>query len=207
MSWAGEDGREATGGRGSVKRPSKGVLVKGGEAHRGDETPVEERLSLRLRRLALRARTKDRMTSPEPPARGTESGSGKVGNASAGAVCGGVMGRKRKATAAGEAEAARVEKVRREVQWAQVRAAMCGVLNRAERKQSRRRRKRAKRTSHSPGTTAIVHEDVAPAEVSEVPERKTANRQKKGVYKSAARDVRAGVEGNRDTARKTVGLT
>ena len=112
---AGEEGREGMDGRGSEKRPSKGVLVKGGEAHRCDGTPVEERL--RLRRLELRARTKGRMASPEPPARGTESGSGKVGDASARAVCGGVVGRKRKATAAGEAEAARVEKVRREGQW------------------------------------------------------------------------------------------
>ena len=39
---AGEEGREGMDGRGSVKRPSKGVLVKGGEAHRCDGTPVDK---------------------------------------------------------------------------------------------------------------------------------------------------------------------
>ena len=165
-------------GRGSEKRPSKGVLVKGGEAHRCDGTPVEERL--RLRRLELRARTKGRMASPEPPARGTESGSGKVGDASARAVCGGVVGRKRKASAAGAWEAVRAEKVQREVHWARVRAAVCAVLSRARRRERGKGQQRKKRTGHKPGTTTSVAEAAVPeAETSVVRETETANRPKR----------------------------
>ena len=175
---AGEEGREGMDGRGSEKRPSKGVLVKGGEAHRCDGTPVEERL--RLRRLELRARTKGRMTSPEPPARGTESGSGKVGDASARAVCGGVVGRKRKASAAGAWEAVRAEKVQREVHWARVRAAVCAVLSRARRRERGKGQQRKKRTGHKPGTTTSVAEAAVPqAETSVVRETETANRPKR----------------------------
>ena len=49
-----------------------------------------------------------------------------------------------------------------------MRAAMCGVLRRAERKKAGKRRARAKRTGHVPGTAPIVHSEAAPSEVSTV---------------------------------------
>ena len=42
------------------------------------------------------------------------------------------------------------------MQWAHVRAALCGVLLRTERKRAGKKRAREKRTGHSPGTAAIV---------------------------------------------------
>ena len=84
---------------------------------------VEEKV--KLRRLKLRDKAKGKATRAKPPARGTESGLGGVGGASLAFRSGGVAGRKRKSTAAGAAEAERAEKVRREVQWAHVRAAVC----------------------------------------------------------------------------------
>ena len=85
-----------------------------------------------------------------------------------GARGGGGAGRKRKASAAGALEAERAEKVRREVQWAHVRAAMCGVLRRAERKKAGRRRAGVKRTRHAPRTAPIVHNAAAPSQVPTV---------------------------------------
>ncbi len=66
-------------------------------------------------------------------------------------------------------EAERAEKVRREVQWAHVRAAMCGVLLRTERKRAGKKRAREKRTGHAPGVAGIVRSvAVAPSEVATV---------------------------------------
>ena len=91
---------------------------------------VEEKV--KLRRLKLRDKAKGKATRAKPPARGTESGLGGVGGGSLAFRSGGVVGRKRKSTAAGAAEAERAEKVRREVQWAHVRAAVCGLLGKIE---------------------------------------------------------------------------
>ena len=77
----------------------------------------------------------------------------------------------RKASAAGALEAERAEKVRREVQWAHVRAAMCGVLRRAGRKKAGRRRASVTRISHAPGTATIVHIAVPPSQVQAVTEK------------------------------------
>jgi len=127
----------------------------GGGTHREDGTTVEEKI--RVRRLAIRAEAKAKTSSVQPSVRGAGSGSGGEYSAGTGERGGGGAGRKRKAPAARALEAERAEKVRREVQWAHVRAAMCGVLRRAERKRAGRRRAREKRTSSASGTAPIVH--------------------------------------------------
>ena len=138
----------------------------GDGAHHGSETTVEERI--RLRRAKLRVAAREKASSARPPAQGARGGSGGECRLGPGARGGGGTGRKRKAPAAGALEAERAEKVRREVQWAHVRAAMCGVLLRMERKRAGKKRAREKRTGHAPGTAAIVRKVAAPSKVATV---------------------------------------
>ena len=91
------------------------------------------------------------------------------------------MGGKRKATAASAVETERAEKRRREVQWAHVRAAMCGVLGRVCRKRRGKRREKEQRTSHTPGTATAVHHNVQNPAVAVSRVRETAcSRPKRG---------------------------
>ncbi len=161
-----EEGRVEQGGGGRVERPDSGLQGAGDGAHHGSETTVEERI--RLRRAKLRAAAREKASSARPPAQGAGGGSGGECRLGPGARGGGGTGRKRKAPAAGALEAERAEKVRREVQWAHVRAAMCGVLLRTERKRAGKKRAREKRTGHAPGTAAIVRKVAAPSQVATV---------------------------------------
>ena len=160
-----DGGREGKGEGGRMERPESGLQGGGAGVHRSDEATVEEKI--KRRRAQLRAAAKQRTTSEQPPVQGAGSGSGGERGSGTGARDGGGAGRKRKASAAGALEAERAEKVRREVQWAHVRAAMCGVLRRAERKKAGRRRASVKRTGHAPGT-APMHSDAAPSQVPTV---------------------------------------
>ena len=121
--------------------------------------------------MKFRAEAKAKASSMQPSVRVAGSGSGGEYSAGTGARGGGGAGRKRKASAAGVLEAERAEKVRREVQWAHVRAAMCGVLRRAGRKKAGMRRASVTRTSHAPGTATIVHNAAAPSQVPAVTEK------------------------------------
>ena len=119
-------------------------------------------------------------SSAQQPEQRMGSGRGDEHGAGTGARGGRVAGGKRKATAAGAWEAVRAEKVRREVHWAHVRAAMCAVLHRARRRERGKGQQRKKRTGHTPGTTTIVaNEAVVNAEASVVREAKTENRPKR----------------------------
>ena len=138
-----------------MERPNSGIQGGGAGAHRSEEATVEERI--KKRRAQLRAEAKLQATSEQPPVQGAGSGSGGERSSGTGTRGGGGAGRKRKASAAGALEAERAEKVRREVQWAHVRAAMCGVLRRAGRKKAGRRRASVKRTGHAPRTAPIAH--------------------------------------------------
>ena len=139
---------------------------------------VEERLKLRRAQLRMEVRLK--ASSAQQPAQMTGSGRGDEHGAGTGARGGRVAGGKRKATAAGAWEAVRAEKVRREVHWAHVRAAMCAVLHRARRRERGKGQQRKKRTGHTPGTTtSVANEAVVNAEASVVREAKTENRPKR----------------------------
>ena len=119
-------------------------------------------------------------SSAQQPEQMMGSGRGDEHGAGTGARGGRVAGGKRKATAAGAWEAVRAEKVRREVHWAHVRAAMCAVLHRARRRERGKGQQRKKRTGHTPGTTTVVaNEAVVNAEASVVREAKTENRPKR----------------------------
>ena len=150
-----------------MKRPDNGLQGGGAGAHCSDEATVEEKI--KQRREQLWAAAKRRTASELPPVREAGSGSGGEHGAGTGARDGGGAGRKRKASGAGALEAERAEKVRREVQWAHVRAAMCGVLSRAERKRAGKKRAREKRTGHAPGMAATVRTvAAAPSEAATV---------------------------------------
>jgi len=161
-----KEGRVGQGGGGRVERPDSGLQGAGDGAHRSNEATVEEKL--RQRRARLREAAREEESSAQPPAQGAGGGSDCECSLGPGARGGGGAGRKRKAPAAGALEAVRAEKVRREVQWAHVRAAMCGVLLRTERKRAGKKRAREKRTGHSPGTAAIVRRVAAPSQVMTV---------------------------------------
>ena len=154
-----EGGREEKGEGGSVERPDVGVQRVGGGTHHGDETTVEEKL--RVRRLEIRAKARVKESSELPPGPRAGSGSGGEYSAGTGGRGGGGAGRKRKAPAERALEAERAEKVRREVQWAQVRAAVCGVLRRAARKRAGRRRASGNHTGGTAGTALNANNDAA----------------------------------------------
>ena len=112
----------------------------------------------RRERLWLAARAKE--SRAPSPAQRKGGGQAAEHGASTGAQGGSnVVGGKRKATAERAVENERAEKRRREVQWAHVRAAMCGVLGRVGRKRRGKRPGKERRASHTPGTaTAVPHE-------------------------------------------------
>ena len=143
---------------GSVDRPEAGVQRVGSGTHQESESTVEEKL--RVQRLLLRAGARAMASSELPPGPGAGSGSGGEYSAGTGGRGGGGAGRKRKAPAERALEAERAEKRRREVQWAHVRASMCGVLDRVGRKRRGKRREKEQRTSHAPGTATAVHHKV-----------------------------------------------
>ena len=162
-----EGRREETGEGGSVDRPDVGVQWVGGGTHHGHEMTVEEKL--RVRRMKFRAAAGAKASSGLPPGPGAGSGSGGEYSAGAGGRGGGGAGRKRKAPAERAFEAERAEKVRREVQWAQVRAAVCGVLRRAARKRAGRRRASGNHTGGTAGTALNANNDAAaPSELETV---------------------------------------
>ena len=124
-----EDGGAGQGYKGSMERPQKRLRGGGAEAHRLEEETVEEKLRKRRVRLWLAARAK--ASRAPSPAQRKGGGQAAEHGVSAGAQGGSnVVGSKRKATAERAVESERAEKRRREVQWARVRAAMCGVLGR-----------------------------------------------------------------------------
>ena len=90
----------------------------------------------------------------QPPAQRKGGGQAAAHGASTEAQGGNVVGSKRKATAASAVETERAEKRRREVQWAHVHAAMCGVLGRVGRK---RRGKRTGKERRTPTCAIRIH--------------------------------------------------
>ena len=159
-------------------RPHERLQGMGAGAHRQEGATVEGRL--KLRRAQLRMEVRWKASSAQQPEQRMGSGRGDEHGAGTGARGGRVAGGKRKATAAGAWEAVRAEKVRREVHWAHVRAAMCAVLHRARRRERGKGQQRKKRTGHTPGTTtSVANEAVVNAEASVVREAKTENRPKR----------------------------
>ena len=173
-----EEDRAGEGHGGGFLRPHERLQGMGAGAHRQEGATVEGRLKLRRAQLRMEVRLK--ASSAQQPEQRMGSGRGDEHGAGTGARGGRVAGGKRKATAAGAWEAVRAEKVRREVHWAHVRAAMCAVLHRARRRERGKGQQRKKRTGHTPGTTtSVANEAVVNAEASVVREAKTENRPKR----------------------------